>query len=391
MSGEAKIRRLHKRKIDGKRISRWLYATYVLCTALSLTILVTMGYLGNYVEMLSVAPALFLLVIALICDREFVHIQPLQIYLCMAMIVYIVCEQAFRSDNAVIYALDAAAGVIIGLSGLIIAYVALNSKPGRHNSRPVFSLFLSFMCSMALFSILIAIQYIVIAAGASMEGYAASQYFPTYDETLRALCISGASSLALCVLFYLYSDKSWFRFIVMEYSNNNLWVDGPEESNINLISRALRMGESETVEFKSTLRMNLETGEQDQRMEKAALKTIVGFMNGDGGTLLIGVNDDGEIMGVDRDGFDSSDDMCLYLTDLITKNIGHEFVSLISLAVTDIEGRDVMHVTCGMGDHPVFLREGRERNFYARFGPSTVGLNGQDLLGYVTNRFGRKW
>ena len=61
-------------------------------------------------------------------------------------------------------------------------------------------------------------------------------------------------------------------------------------------------GETTTVEFKCCLRKNLHTGERDPRIEHSALKTIVGFLNASGGTLIIGVADDGVPVGIQEDG-----------------------------------------------------------------------------------------
>ena len=56
-------------------------------------------------------------------------------------------------------------------------------------------------------------------------------------------------------------------------------------------------GESKWVEFKQTGRVNLHTGRRDQVIEQMVVKTVAGFMNADGGTLLIGVSDTGEVTG----------------------------------------------------------------------------------------------
>ena len=57
-------------------------------------------------------------------------------------------------------------------------------------------------------------------------------------------------------------------------------------------------GESEHLEFKSSLRMNLNTQTTDRRVELGALKTLAAFMNSGGGTLVVGVSDDGRPVGV---------------------------------------------------------------------------------------------
>jgi len=64
----------------------------------------------------------------------------------------------------------------------------------------------------------------------------------------------------------------------------------PGESINNLIT----MGEGRTVEFKATMRMNLHTQKPGKEIEKAWLKSVAAFMNTNGGTILLGVRDDGE-------------------------------------------------------------------------------------------------
>ena len=71
------------------------------------------------------------------------------------------------------------------------------------------------------------------------------------------------------------------------------------------LSRILMDGESEEVEFKSTLRTNLHTGNKDPRIELAVLKTSAGFLNTNGGTLVVGVADDGSPIGIRADSFET--------------------------------------------------------------------------------------
>ena len=61
----------------------------------------------------------------------------------------------------------------------------------------------------------------------------------------------------------------------------------------------IKRGESKTLEFKATLRWNLRENRQDDSVvTHAALKTIAAFLNTEGGDLLIGVADDGSIVGI---------------------------------------------------------------------------------------------
>ena len=69
-------------------------------------------------------------------------------------------------------------------------------------------------------------------------------------------------------------------------------------------------------EFKSTLRIYLHTMQRDTKMEHAIIKTINGFLNADGGTLVVGVNDNGEALGLDMDSFENEDKIELHLGNL---------------------------------------------------------------------------
>ena len=60
-------------------------------------------------------------------------------------------------------------------------------------------------------------------------------------------------------------------------------------------------GESKWVEFKQTGRVNLHTNQRDEVIEQQVVKAVAGFMNAEGGTLLIGVSDSGEITGIEID------------------------------------------------------------------------------------------
>jgi len=75
-------------------------------------------------------------------------------------------------------------------------------------------------------------------------------------------------------------------------------------------------------EFKGTLRVNLHTGQNDVKLEHAVLKTLAAFLNSKGGTLFVGVNDDGEVIGLENDKFLNRDKMALHLDNLIKDQLG---------------------------------------------------------------------
>lgn len=155
-----------------------------------------------------------------------------------------------------------------------------------------------------------------------------------------------------------------------------------EEDTRALVER----GESATVEFKSTVRRNLKTGKNAKEIELAWLKSAVAFMNTDGGTLLIGVGDHGEICGTGPDEFESEDRCRLHLKNLVNQHIGAEFARLIHFQVQEIDGKPVVAVQCERSSKPVFLRHNNKESFYVRSGPSSVELSSRQVLEYVQSR-----
>ena len=152
------------------------------------------------------------------------------------------------------------------------------------------------------------------------------------------------------------------------------------------IKALIRSGENEALEFKSTLRWNLKADRADKSIEIASLKTIVAFMNTEGGTLLVGVTDEGDVSGVEADNFANEDKFLLHFNSLIKQHIGLEFADLISFGLKRINGSSVLVVDCGRSADPVFLRQGSEEEFYIRVGPGSRKLPTSKVLDYVRAR-----
>ena len=155
------------------------------------------------------------------------------------------------------------------------------------------------------------------------------------------------------------------------------------------IKSLISSGESDRVEFKSTLRWNLKTDRAEKVIENSWLKSIVAFLNSDGGVLLIGVADAGDILGTAADQFDSDDKYLLHVNNRIREYIGLEFVSFINFQLVPVEGQKVLLVQCQPSPSPVFLKSGKDEQFYVRVGPGNRRLSTSEVLTYVTNRKAR--
>lgn len=153
------------------------------------------------------------------------------------------------------------------------------------------------------------------------------------------------------------------------------------------IAELIAGGETGAVEFKSTLRTNLHTGQPDEKMHLSALKTIAGFLNAKGGTLLIGVSDDGEVLGVGSDNFPNEDKMGLHLVNLIKDRIGEVFLPYIHPHFEDHDEGRVLAIRCERGPKAAFVKDGNQQRFYVRGGNATTELMGSSIPEYVQQRF----
>lgn len=152
------------------------------------------------------------------------------------------------------------------------------------------------------------------------------------------------------------------------------------------IRRLIALGEGRTVEFKSTMRMNLHTQKPGREIEIAWLKAVCAFMNTDGGTLLLGVTDDGEFAGLEQDGFDNQDKCKLHFKNLIAQHIGAELARYLRFDIVTMEGRQIGVVSCSRSPQPAYLKTAKNEAFYIRNGPSSDALAVSKVVAYIRNR-----
>jgi hypothetical protein len=72
-------------------------------------------------------------------------------------------------------------------------------------------------------------------------------------------------------------------------------------SSKDSIKKMLKLGENQNIEFKSSFMWDNLKKAVNKDIQHAIMKTISGFMNTNGGTLLIGINDEKEIIGIEND------------------------------------------------------------------------------------------
>ena len=149
--------------------------------------------------------------------------------------------------------------------------------------------------------------------------------------------------------------------------------DKPKETSTEMYKYRIENGENKNTEFKSSFRYNLHTKTAQENIAHSSLKTLVAFLNTDGGELFIGVRDDGELLGLDNDfkvsgkgkGKDK-DAFLLTLDNLISAQIGAIHMGNISIELPVIDETEIAVIKVrGKANAPVWLKnEGKEPVFY---------------------------
>jgi len=167
----------------------------------------------------------------------------------------------------------------------------------------------------------------------------------------------------------------------------------PEEVRHRPIAELVKLGESSTLEFKSTFQWDVKQGQQNKSLRRSVLKSVAALMNSEGGTLIIGVEDDGQIFGLERDIwlFGSRDKFEQALVNLVVGDIGpglshyyrirfeEIFGKLVCVVEVDpVRGKDGVFVK---GDNPT---KGKE--FFVRIGNTTRSLDPEQTHAYLESR-----
>jgi len=154
------------------------------------------------------------------------------------------------------------------------------------------------------------------------------------------------------------------------------------------LDELIATGESPVLEFKSSLRWDLQKQQVNTILQRVIAKTIAGFLNFEGGTLLIGVADDGSILGVEHDiktlQPSNLDRFEQALRQTMVQHLGPEFSQFVHLTFNNKNGHTVCIVNVDRSPQPVYLADGDKVEFYIRAGNTTQPLDIQAAQNYIS-------
>ena len=161
------------------------------------------------------------------------------------------------------------------------------------------------------------------------------------------------------------------------------------------VKELIEQGEGLDLEFKALLRGTMSPKGDGYDLEYACFKTVSALMNTRGGMLLIGVKDDRQIIGIEKDGFANNDKFNTHFWHAFDSVIGKAHSGFVQTAFETVDGKIVYVVRCQKSHSPVFLRYKRAstngieklEEFFVRTGPSSERLGMKDAIDYIRENF----
>lgn len=161
---------------------------------------------------------------------------------------------------------------------------------------------------------------------------------------------------------------------------------------LRTIDELIDNDEDYAVEFKSTARWDLRENQPSKAMEDAIVKTVAGFLNSDGGTLLVGIGPDGQTVGLSHD-FPlvrpaNGDGFVNWLTTHLISAVGHAAVMRTRARIQVHNGLQICRVDVARCAQPVWARTSKETHtFFARMNNSTRAIPEPELSSYVMDHW----
>lgn len=160
--------------------------------------------------------------------------------------------------------------------------------------------------------------------------------------------------------------------------------------NADELKTLIETGESEELEFKTSLRWDRKLGKVNKALEAVIAKTLAGLMNHRGGTLLIGVEDDGNIVGISEDwdtlkhknwdGFEQR------IVALVTSQLGGQHTNRVQCTQLILGEKTVAVIQVTATTAPVFCKDGNFQRYYLRAGNTTRELDSYEAIAHVDEK-----
>ena len=216
-----------------------------------------------------------------------------------------------------------------------------------------------------------------------------NQIFSMMDSLfLYGGLIAVFSAIALWIGMFVFGRKH----------KNKTQHDKPEPLSEEKIETLIKQGESGEVEYKSSLRYDYRLEKENKALEDVIIKSIAAFANGRGGVLIIGVDDEGNVLGLQKD-FETLkkkdvDYFELHLRKLIKNQFGLHFSdNFLRIQFPEVEGQTIAVITIRSSEKPLYVKTKNKQGqwvekFYVRLGNSSQEITSlKEIEEYIRHRF----
>ncbi len=167
---------------------------------------------------------------------------------------------------------------------------------------------------------------------------------------------------------------------------NRIEFTNTEKVEDTELKELILIGENEKLEMKSTLRYDLRQNIVNKNLEYVIAKTVSAFLNSEGGILIIGVDDNGNALGLEKDIETFSkkdiDGFELHLRNIIKKHLGSNFEKYLKITFPIIDEKTICKVKILKSGKPVFANFEGKDSFYVRNGNSSIPKNREEQSEY---------
>jgi len=156
------------------------------------------------------------------------------------------------------------------------------------------------------------------------------------------------------------------------------------------ISELIKNGETDSVEFKSSLIWDYKRKQPSKIVSRIIAKTASCFMNSNGGIILVGVSNDKEILGLDNDLAqvkNSLDNLELHFTNVINKYLGKINRPQVNFKFETINKKTIAVIQVRKSPRPVYLKYERKTEFFIRSGNSCQPLDISEAPLYIKDHW----
>lgn len=165
----------------------------------------------------------------------------------------------------------------------------------------------------------------------------------------------------------------------------------PEELFELTVEELISLGENEKIEFKSSLFYDYQKKQKNKLMEMTVAKSISSFMNARGGIILLGVDDNKNVLGIEQDlktlETGSLDQFEINFTNVVIKYLGKIPRRYVEMKFAKIKKRNVGIIRVQRSPRPVYVQYKGEKRFYIRQGNCSQPLDVEDAPIYIRDNW----